>query len=232
MIASRWIALAATGMVALACSPKPSAPEVETSSPTAAVARFASSPEGTPDGGAAALEVKSAGKVMLRDGRLAVSDAFINDAPVVASDLPQGEFTVELLVAKSRTDSRIAAARVVLGNDSIAAWRRIGVIPIDSGTGAFFDPRMFSGHGPADVETFNGQLLELLKPSNAQPYSSAMMTWRNGTLVAFSTGFGDGTYPVYLGSSSAGRPVGVVVDFEVLPWEERRFGVHAASAGG
>jgi hypothetical protein len=31
---------------------------------------------------------------------------------------------------------------------------------------------------------------------------------------------GDGTYPVYVGSSSTGSPVTVVVDCEILPWRE------------
>lgn len=38
------------------------------------------------------------------------------------------------------------------------------------------------------------------------------------TLLAFSTGFGDGRYPVYVGSSSGGTAAAVLVDFEILPW--------------
>ena len=209
--------IAVTAVLALACGVKPPS-DGEIASPSVAVARFTAAAESAPDVGSARLEIQAAGKVAFPDGRLAVSDAFINDAPVIASRLPPGEATVELLVATSRTDQRVAAARVVVGRDPIAGWRRIGAIPIDSGTGAFFDPRIFSAHTPADVEPFNDRLLAVLKRSATQPYASGAMTWQNRTLVAFSTGFGDGTYPVYVGSSTTGHPMAVVVDCELLPW--------------
>lgn len=215
----RRTSVAVTVVLALACGAKPP-PEGETASPSAAVARFTAAAEGAPDAGAARLEIKPAGKVAFPDGRLAVSDAFINDAPVIASRLPAGEAIVELLVAASRTDERVAAARAVVGREPIAGWRRIGVIAIDSGTAAFFDPRMFAAHTPADVERFNDQLLALLNPPKTQPYASAVMTWQKRTMIAFSTGFGDGTYPVYVGASSAGHPMAVVVDCDVLPWRD------------
>ena len=219
MIPLRAIGTAAGVVIVLACGAKP-APDADASSPSAAVTRFVAAAEGTPDAGAAKLAVKPAGRIVFPDGRLGVSDAFINDAPVIASRLPAGESTVELLVATSRTDERVAAARVLVGSDPVASWRRIGAIPIDSGTGAFFDPQMFSAHTPADVERFNDQLLALLNPPKTQPYASAVMTWQKRTMIAFSTGFGDGTYPVFVGSSTAGQPVVVVVDCEVLPWQE------------
>ncbi len=156
----------------------------------------------------------------LPNGQLAASDAFINDYPVVVSELPRGDYSVELLVAKSQSDERVAAARVRVRNEPAASWRRVGAIAIDSGTGAFFDPRISSSITPANVERFNDGLLKALEMSSRPTHSTVAISWEGMTFVAFSTGFGDGSYPVYVGFSVAGLPAAVVVDCEILPWPQ------------
>src|SRR5688572_24293223 len=188
--------------------------------PSAAVARFASEEAANPDVGAARLEVRRGGEVSIPRDQLAVSDAFINDHPILVSKLSPGDYLVELLVAKSGVDERVAAVRVRVRNDQVATWHRVGIIAIDSGTGAFFDPRISSSITPAHVERFNERLLSALAASYRPTYSIAPISWEEMRFVAFSTGFGDGTYPVYLGSSVAGLPVTVLVDCEILPWRQ------------
>lgn len=170
--------------------------------------------------GAARLEVRSGGEVSIPRGQLAVSDALINDSPILVSELPPGDFLVELLVAKSGGDERVAAARMRVRNDPVATWHRVGFIAVDSGTGAFFDPRISSSITPANVERFNDRLLNALEASYRPTYSISPISWEGMSFVAFSTGFGDGTYPVYLGSSAAGVPITVLVDCEILPWPQ------------
>lgn len=122
----RLIQVAITSSLLVACgSNSPSSSE-----PSAPAARFASEEPGDPNVGTVRLEVREAGKVSLPNGQLAVSDAFINDYPVVVSELPRGDYSVELLVAKSRLDERVAAARVRIRNESIASWRRVGSIVV------------------------------------------------------------------------------------------------------
>jgi hypothetical protein len=188
------------------------------SAPSAAVARFAGEEPGSPGVGAARLDVRKAGEVSLPDGQLAVSDAFVNDYPIVVSDLPPGNHVVELLVAASGVDQRVAATRVRVGADPVATWRRVGSIAVDSGTGAFFDPRISSSITASSVGRFNDSLLSALDASYRPTYAIAAITWEDMRFVGFSTGFGDGTYPVYLGSSLAGLPVTVLVDCGILPW--------------
>jgi hypothetical protein len=47
---------------------------------------------------------------------------------------------------------------------------------------------------------------------------------KGANLVMFSTGFGDGGYPLYVGLDAAGRPTRFVLDFHVLhlAWPKRR----------
>ena len=184
----------------------------EPSGPSAAAARFASEEAGRPDAGAARLRVRDAARVSLPDGRLAVSDAFVNDAPIVISGLPRGDFAVEVLVATSGSDERVAAARLRVRTDPIARWSRAGFIAIDSGTAAFFDPRVSAAITPSNVQRFSETLENALSDSAPLAYSTAGISWEGMTVVAFSTGFGDGSYPVFLGASAAGLPAAILVD--------------------
>ena len=193
----------------------PPPPETEPSTPSAPASRFTTEEPGKPDVGAVRLHVLEAGKVALPDGRLAISDAFINDHPLVVPDLARGEHSVEILVAQSQDDERIAAARVRLGTEAIASWRLVGVFAVDSGNGAFFDPAIAPQRM---IQQFNERLLTALEASARPTYSIASIQWEGRTFVAFSTGFGDGRYPVFLGSSSVGAPMIVLVDSEILPW--------------
>jgi hypothetical protein len=218
MTGIKLIQLTIAVSVLMGCRSNPP-PSSEPSTPSAAAARFADEGAGSPEVGAARLEVHQAGKVSLPNGQLAVSDAFIHD-PLVVSDLPAGEYAIELLIAKSRSDERVAAARVQLRNESAATWRRVGFIAIDSGTAAFYDPRISSSITPSNVERFNDTVLKALEESTRPTYSTAAISWEGITFVAFSTGFGDGRYPVFLGSSAAGVPLVVLVDCEILPWPQ------------
>ena len=194
--------------------------EGEPSAPSPAAARFSAEEPGHPDAGTVRLHVREAGKVSLPDGRLAVSDAFINDVPLIVSELPGAEYTVEILVAQSPDDERVAAARIRLGSEPVVNWRVAGGIAVDSGTAAFFDPRLSATITPANVERFNDGLLDALKKSTRATYSTAAISWEGLTFVAFSIGFGDGRYPVFVGSSAAGLPVVILVDCDILPWPQ------------
>lgn len=225
----RFIKVAIASFLAFACgSNAPSSSVSSTASasnapvePSIPAARFASQDAGSPDVGAARLEVRQAGTIALPSGQLAVSDAFINDDPVLVPDLPAGEHSVELLVAGTERDERVAAARVRLRDEPVADWRGVGSIAIDSGNAAFFDPRLSSSiRSPDVIERFNESLLAALEKSARSTYSTAAVPWNGMTYVAFSSGFGDGTYPVFLGSSGSGSPVAVLVDFDILPWKE------------
>lgn len=197
---------------------EPQASSGEPAEPSAPVVRFSAQEPGAQDVGAARLRIHAAGTLPLPDGRLAVSDALINDAPLVVPDLPTGDHAVDVLVAESASDARVAGARVRLRDEPAASWRRVGYFAVDSGTGAFFNPQVVLD--PSSIPDFNDTLLKALEQSYRHTYSVVNLAWHGTTYVAFSTGMGDGAYPVYVGSSSTGSPVTVVVDCEILPWKE------------
>jgi hypothetical protein len=168
--------------------------------------------------GIAALRVQEAGSLQLPYGRVAVADALVSDQPLLVADLPAGDHKVTLLVAATPTDARVAAARLLLSGEAVVRWKTAGAIAVDSGNGAFFDPRLAAGVGPLAGPRLTADLLSGLKASYRPTYSTAVVGSGDAKMVAFSTGFGDGAYPVYVGLSEAGRRVVVLIDCEVLPW--------------
>lgn len=226
----RSIFLSMASVVLFSCGPEPGARRQpvaeppatsgEPAEPSAPVVRFSAQESGAPDVGPARLRTREAGRLLLPDGKLAVSDAFINDYPLVVAGLPTGDHVVELLVAESASDARVAAARVRVAGELPASWRRVGYFAVDSGTGAFFNPLPASTPDSPSITDFNDTLLKALEESYRHTYSVANLAWHGTAYIAFSTGMGDGTYPVYVGSSSTGSPVTVVVDCEILPWRD------------
>lgn len=223
----RLIQIAIASLAMLGCRPQPAPPNEaadatssrgEAAEPSTPVIRFSAQEPGAPDVGPVRLHIREAGKVVLPQGKVAVSDAFVNDYPLVVAELPPGEYVVQLLVADAGTDERVAAARVRIAGEAAATWRRAGYIAIDSGNGAFFDPRVSSSLDPSTIETFNDTLLKALGETYRNTYSIASLSWQGLTFVGFSTGWGDGRYPVYVGLSTAGSAVSVVIDCEILPW--------------
>lgn len=210
----------AAAVFAVACqAPRQTVTELSDSAPPSApVIRFSDDGAGGPDIGRAALKVRKAGTLPLPEGMVAVSDAFVNDAPIVIGELAPGEHAVEILVAVTPSDERVAAARLRLRDDPVVKWQAAGAMPVDSGTGAFFNPALTARIDPPTGARLTSDLLAALKTSYRPTYSTAVVSRAGAVMVAFSTGFGDGSYPVYVGFSAIGQRAVVLVECEVLPW--------------
>jgi hypothetical protein len=50
-------------------------------------------------------------------------------------------------------------------------------------------------------------------------YRHAEISWQGSRMLAFSSGFGDGGYPLYVGTSESGAVVAALIDFQILPWD-------------
>lgn len=88
---------------------------------------------------------------------------------------------------------------------------------IDSAMGTFLDARIPATLAESTDDLFSNLVYGALDAST--DHSSAALEWRGFSLVAFETGFGDGSYPVFQGLSAEGRTVTVVVDCQILPWK-------------
>lgn len=167
--------------------------------------------------GGSRLRVQIVGNLTLQTAQMGVADAFVNDEPVLLPDVPPGTYAVEALVSDIDGDERVAAMRVMLSAESPASWDEVGAIAVDSGTAAVFEPSLPSAVTPLTVESFNETLLKALESTYRHTWSHASLSWEGRTMVAVSSGLGDGSYPVFLGTTASRQPAAVLIDFLVLP---------------
>ncbi len=176
------------------------------------------------------------GEVHLGSGSLSVRDPFVVQpevsAPIVTGLTP-GTYPVYAAVAEVGDEHwRNAAAVLVLGSGTVTSWSLamddggtdVGTpvgYPVDTGTGCFIDSDLVQDLDHA-LSQDDGRLED--------PVSMAMMTQDSdhrrfagvvsldgaeSDLAVFTSGWGDGRYPTWVGRASDGSASVVVTDFAV-----------------
>lgn len=184
------------------------------------------------------IEVHPAGELTLPSGNLVACDPFtsLSFADPFTVALPPGKYPVTLSVAHfpQHGDRRVAYARIdlkpsdpihelemaVLPDDDVAGIADDGYVGfgVDAGTGCFADALVVADLD--DEETF-GEFTELLEEkldgSHQDTWDWANIEVGDSNVVAFHSGFGDGSYPTYFCRNEAGEIISVVTDLMVLP---------------
>jgi hypothetical protein len=180
--------------------------------------------------GKAKLRFENAGELMLPSTKLAVGDPeFPEDMVTVDKRLDFGPYPVVLTIATyPDKDERIAAARLKIDNGPPVKWQEAKppMIGIDSGVACFVD---------ADLAKELAKLKGAAKGRYWQKVSQALdrnyadtRTWASvrvdekhkGSMVAFSSGFGDGGFGLYWDFDKQGKLLGLLLDFGVLLTKE------------
>lgn len=107
--------------------------------------------------------------------------------------------------------------RGITMNDKLQGLQYAGTFFVDSGQAMVGDPCYLN-----DWDTNNGDQWEPEKHAHEYSYQGASNTTLSanfgeiggGKAVVFSTGYGDGTYPVYVKVNEDDRVTMVVIDFE------------------
>ncbi|MFF8847046.1 DUF4241 domain-containing protein [Streptomyces sp. NPDC015127] len=198
------------------------------------------------NGVAGTMSVTEAGELWLPTGRVVACDPFISlghgEVEPFTAEVAPGRYRVECAVATlTRPDEepsdtphqRIAAARLVIEDTPPASWE-IGLqagqdlselsedeffgYGVDAGTGCFYDascdesfPECEGDEGPL-WDAFDGEDAHLGPHTIVAPDTGH-------NLVAFSSGWGDGAYPTWVGRDASGGIVCFVTDFFVVPPE-------------
>ena len=182
------------------------------------------------------LSLDVIGELNLSDGSLVVADPYVleEEPRAVRQRLRAGTHVVAVGRATVGPDhDRIAAAVLVSGSDPIETWEMacwpgqdiesLGDeeyfgYPVDAGTGCFASPEAAVVAGRALAA--DGGMLE-------DPISRALLDGKVGTdsaaivapedsappVAVFSSGWGDGSYPTWLGLSGEGDVIVAVTDF-------------------
>ncbi|MET9841654.1 DUF4241 domain-containing protein [Streptomyces virginiae] len=197
------------------------------------------------DGETGTLAPVLIGEVTLPTGRVVACDPFVcmgeGEAEPFTVAVEPGRYRAEAAVATlARAGSapdphphtRIAAARLVIRDAPSVGWEMAvvaGQDPSALGEGEFFGYGVDAGtgcfHDAAAHESFpgaeddDGPLWSALDAVVEGPQVFLARGEDGHTLAGFTSGWGDGCYPTWIGRDSGGRVTCFVTDFLVVPTE-------------
>ncbi len=177
------------------------------------------------DGSEVTVELAPGGRLRLPTGRLVVADPapwMTEAAPFVAA-VPPGEYPLQLSVVRfvdNLEHARVAACALWVSDRPTATWNnawREGEVPLLLGDGEFFGVGVDGGRvalvdaGAAPV--FADAVEDAYEDMTGQVHE---LTAARDNLITVESGWGDGSYPVWIGRDEAGQVTCFVVDFLVL----------------
>lgn len=174
--------------------------------------------------------------VVVTSGRIAVADPLTPaSGRVLARQVPPGRFRVMISVATIDAEQRIAAAVMHVGRPPIARWviahfdgikppksaDQLPTFGVDAGTAGFMDALVLESLRAAPDEAeppvqaaLVPQLTATTSAANSGQWIADPISGRN--VIAFTSGWGDGTYASYWALDGAGQPVCLVIDFDLF----------------
>jgi len=184
-----------------------------------------------PDVGEAVIEVRPAGRLRLPSGQLIAADPGWLDGgvePFTATVAP-GTYRVDLAVARlpgQPPDIRVAAARLTVSGADVTGWElalRPGQDPRTLGDEAFFGFDVDSGMACFADAAAVAALAQIITAhpdalSRSDPAAAVEITGpgSGANLIAFASGWGDGSYPTWIGRGPGGTIACVIADMLVL----------------
>jgi hypothetical protein len=190
------------------------------------------------------FRVSDLGPLKVTSGKIVVADPFVStDQQPLALDVPAGQYPVRLAILQGTMGrGRIAFARVDITGAPVARWEAAKPVDmqrdaenpdgawgvsIDSGVAAFFDEeagRATTAAVTAD-ETFFDSWLETgqnagIKEKGATGAFRLAIDVGPANVVAFDSGWGEGSYPVYAGRDADGNLAALLIDFDILDWSK------------
>jgi hypothetical protein len=159
--------------------------------------------------------------VTLPTGRIVVGEYLLDAQPLKPRAQP-GTYPAFATLARypGNNFDDVALATMVLSQRPTVRWREAGSVAVDGGTttitsaeGAAALRHLFDRSEP-HWERLSEEMFDSL---TAHDYQVTEFSLGHGlNLALFSSGTGDGRYPVFVGFDAGGRPTRVVVDFLLL----------------
>jgi hypothetical protein len=174
------------------------------------------------------LEYQSALDLIVTSGRIIACDPYYcGEEKPFKECIPLGRYPVILCVAHFQNgDQRVALAALRISESSPVRWE-IATRPgedeasrhgycVDSATGCFMDAdaAFWAAERTQNEETFFEDQMTYLPTWGWVNVSLDSLSAAN--VVAFSSGWGDGSYPTFFGYDATGQPACLITDFGVL----------------
>lgn len=165
------------------------------------------------------------GKLIAADPSWLMSWERSGIAPFTAT-VPPGTFPLALALVEWPEDKRVAAAKLAIRDEPVAAWEmalRPGQDPATLREGEAFTV----GVDVATIALFDTVALEVMAKRTEEDPGSYYVAEADrpvelqdpasgANLIAFNTGWGDGGYPVWVGRTSSGAVACFLVDMAML----------------
>ena len=174
----------------------------------------------------------------LPSGEIVACDGAILDEQPFERRVPPGRYPLTLVVARLNDDERVAFAILRFSAQPVAQWElatkpgqdrstlksdQIFGYGVDSGTGAFADAQAIEAivDDPEAMQKFVDDCGDEMQKSYRHTRSWAVAEGESGSIAAFSSGYGDGSYASYFGLDAAGAAAALVTDFGICDWPRR-----------
>ncbi|MEU7477686.1 DUF4241 domain-containing protein [Lentzea sp. NPDC042327] len=179
------------------------------------------------------VELVAGGTVRMPSGQVVAADpSYLGTSRPFSTAVVPGDYPVELSVvrfADQPDHTRVAAARLVVSPAPVVSWEpalKEGQDVVVLGEGEFYGFGVDGGVGCFTDAAACTALAELIEESQEAedllmtpmgPTTAVLTEPTSGaTLVAYHSGWGDGTYPVWIGRSADGEVACFVADMLVL----------------
>ena len=193
-----------------------------------------------PDGRPTRITVETIGTLSLPTGQVYACDPFIglygNEVEAFSVCVKPGSYLVQ--VARhwlTATNRRIAAARLVIRDEPVAAWE-LAVRPgqdvtelgddaffgygVDAGAGCFIDVSAAPVFADLTENGDDGPVWDAFESADHVAVGAMVASPDDKhTIAVFSSGWGDGAYPTWVGRTAEGEVACFATEFFVVPDE-------------
>jgi hypothetical protein len=179
------------------------------------------------------------GRLKIKQGRIIACDPFdgYDDVSIkpIKADFPKGKYLCEVSVAciDESTEEYVGFARIRFSHEQPVRWElavREGELvekyannddfgyPVSSGTGGFMD---ISAQREYKVrvkknEDYWEEIEDEMAERDEKACGSIIWAIEDTNMAVFPSGYGDGTYPSYIGYDEEGKICRLVTDFLVM----------------
>ena len=175
------------------------------------------------------------GTLAVPSGLLAACDPFVfaDEVEPFTLPVPTGEHNVVVTLAESEGETRVAFVRLQLSDLDPVSWDLMTVdgqdqsqlgpheifgVPVDAGTGCLADHesvRELASLLAADAD-YSSRIFAEMEKTRGLNWSALNWLLPSGlNVVVYTSGYGDGIYPTYVGLAADGTIVCVVSDIQV-----------------